>query len=279
MNEAGKKRSAFRRSRPNLRVAQTATAAEIMLYDEIGWFGITAEDFKRELDAITAPAITLRINSPGGDVFDSIAIANAVREHPATMTSRIDGVAASMASVIAIAADRVEIADNAFMMIHNPWTIVIGDADDMRKEADTLDKVTGSLVAAYAKKSGRDELEVTAAMDEETWFTAAEAVDFGLADEVLSEENEEAASVAALFDFSIFANVPPTLREHDDGHDPTIRELERALRDAGLSQVAAKQYIAAGRAAASQRDADEAAERDVPAEPEAKHSPIHIPGL
>jgi ATP-dependent Clp protease, protease subunit len=266
------KRSAFRRNRPNMRVAQTEKQAEILLYDEIGWFGIRADDFKRELDAVTAPDITLRINSPGGDVFDSLAIYNAIRAHPATVTTHVDGIAASMASVIALAGDKVVMADNAFMMIHHPWSIVLGNAADMRKEADVLDKVSGSLLSAYAEKTGRDGEELSALMDDETWFTAAEAVAFGIADEVFAEEEkQETAPLAALFDLSIFANVPKSLREQDDLGDPTIRDLERALRDAGLSQIAAKQYVAAGRTAASQRDVEEAGERDAPRELEQPH--------
>ena len=277
MNDKRAKRSAFHRGQPNLLVAQTETEAEILLYDEIGWWGITAKDFKRELDAVKAPNITLRINSPGGSVFDGLAIFNAVREHPATVTTRVDGLAASMASLIALAGDRVEIADNAFMMIHNPWSIAIGDANEMRKEADLLDKVASPVLAAYVEKTGQNEADIAALMDDETWFNADEALAIGLADEVLADKDEDedaAEQVAALFDLSVFANVPDRLTEPSE-HDPTVRELERALRDAGLSQIAAKQYIAAGRAAASQRDADEAEGRDVASEPEPPQSIRH----
>ncbi len=257
------KRSPFHRSQANLRVAQTATEAEILLYDEISFWGISAEAFKRELDSITAPVINLRINSPGGYVFDALAIYNAVRDHPSRVVSHIDGVAASMASVIALAADEVKMAENAFFMIHNPWSLVIGDSSDLRKEADLLDKVSGSLVMAYEQKTGKSLAEITAWMEAETWFTAAEASEAGFVDEIEGVESED--EIAALFDLSIFANVPDALTQ--ESAQPTIRDLERALRDAGLSQIAAKQYIAAGRAAAAQRDAEPAGERDVTPEP------------
>jgi ATP-dependent Clp protease, protease subunit len=267
MTESRVKRSPFRRGQAYLRVAQTETEAEILLYDEISMWGITAEAFKRELDAITAPKISVRINSPGGDVFDGIAIYNALREHPSAVTTHIDGVAASSASVVALAGEQVLMAENAFYMIHNPWAFVIGNSDDLRKEADVLDKVSGSLLMAYQQKTGKTADELRALMTDETWYTAAEAAEAGFVDEVVSAESKsEALAEAASFDLSIFANVPDGLAEAEQS-DPTIRDLERALRDAGLSQIAAKQYIAAGREAASQRDAEKPGGRDVAPEP------------
>lgn len=261
-------RSPFKRGSVGLRVAQTETEAEMLLYDEVSPWGVTAEAFKRELDSIKSEKLNLRINSPGGDVFDSLAIYNALREHPAEVTTYIDGLAASMASVIALAGDHVVAAERSFFMIHHPWSIVIGNAADMRKEADVLEKISGSMVSAYAERTGRDAAELTAWMDEETWFTAAEAQDAGFIDEVSAAKaaEEEALATAAAFDLSIFCHAPDVLL-HAEAHEPTVRDLERALRDAGLSQTAAKQYIAAGRAAAAQRDAEQAGERDVTPEP------------
>lgn len=278
MKETRARRSPFHRAQANFRVAQSEGATEILLYDEIGYFGVTAEDFRRELATVGTPEITLRINSPGGEIFDSIAIYNALREHPARVTTRIDGIAASMASVIALAGETVEIADNAFMMVHNPWSIVIGNAEDMRKEADILEKLGGSLVSAYVEKTGKDEAEVRALMDAETWLNADEAVAAGLADTVIGSGADEAMQAAALFDLSIFANLPDGLREQPK-HDPTTRELERALRDAGLSQVAAKAYVSAGREAATQRDAEEAEGRDVTSEPVHARTRTPVRGL
>ena len=259
-------RSPFKRHQANFSVAKADEETEILLYDEISWLGITADAFKRELDAIESPTINLRINSPGGDVFDGLAIYNALREHPAKVITHIDGVAASMASVIALAGDEVRMAENAFFMIHNPWSVVIGNAKDLRKEADLLDKVSGSLVMAYEKKSGVSAEELQGLMDDTTWLHADEAADMGFVDVVTGREDDE-SEIAACFDLSIFANVPDALTTPADAKDPTTRELERALRDAGLSQAAAKQYIAAGRAAATQRDVEVAEQRDVVSEP------------
>jgi ATP-dependent Clp endopeptidase proteolytic subunit ClpP len=266
VKEPRDKRSPFRRSQVNFRVALTETTAEILLYDEISWWGVTVEAFKRELDAITVPTINLRINSPGGDIFDSLAIYNALRDHPAHIVSHIDGLAASMASVIALAGDEVRMAENAFYMVHNPWVMVIGNADDLRKEADLLEKVTGSLVMAYAEKTGKGTDEIGAWMDSETWFTAADALDAGFVDAVVVKDKADDLAAAASFDLAIFGNVPDALLEEQRA-DPTIRDLERALRDAGLSQIAAKQYIAAGRAAASRRDVERDGARDATPQP------------
>ena len=187
------------------------SAPEILLYDEIGFWGITAEEFRRELAAIDAPTIHLRINSPGGEVFDGMAIFNALREHPAHVITHIDGLAASMASIVALAADEVRMAENAFLMIHEPWSLVIGNAADLRKEAQVLDKLSGAMAGIYRLASGATDEQVLAWMGEETWFSAAEALDAGFAHEVLSEEPEAIKQAAALFDLSVFAHVPDVL--------------------------------------------------------------------
>ena len=263
------KRSPFRRSVAGLRVdAAVKDEVDILLYDEIGFWGITAADFRRELDGIKASTINLRLNSPGGDVFDGIAIYNALREHPAKVITHIDGVAASMASMIALAGDEVRMAENGFLMIHNPWAMVVGNADDLRKEAELLDQISGSMLMAYEAKSPATSEQIKDWMADETWFTAADAKEAGFVDEVIGVESDDEAlaSVAATFDLSIYAHVPAAL-SGAESHEPTVRDLERALRDAGLSQIAAKQFVSAGRAVAEQRDVAEAGERDVTPEP------------
>ena len=226
----------FRRSsRPNggparswysIRAAANDTA-EILIYDEIGYWGVTADDFVRELRSLDAKNITLRLNSPGGDVFDGLAIYNALRSHPATIVTQIDGIAASMASVIAMAGDTVTAYDASFLMIHNPWGFVIGDYNDMRKMAAALEKTAGVLAHAYASKTGKSDDAMAALMDAETWFTAAEAAEIGLVDTVI-EDGESAAAAAAKFDLSAFGNVPASLRgassdQHQDPPDNGIR--------------------------------------------------------
>lgn len=157
---------------------------EIAIHDEIGMFGVTARDFIRDLKAIDTPKITVSINSPGGAVFDALPIYNALIRHDAEITTRVEGLAASAASVITMAGDRVVMPENAFLMIHNPWSFSIGDANEMRQQADLLDKVSASLISTYRNKTGMEDIEIAAMLDAETWLSAEEAVEFGFADEI-----------------------------------------------------------------------------------------------
>jgi ATP-dependent Clp protease protease subunit len=184
-----------------------ARGAEIVIYDEIGAFGIPAKAFLDELKELGPVAdLTVRINSPGGSVFDGIAIYNALKRHDARITVWVDGIAASIASVIAMAGDEVVMPENAMLMIHDPSALVIGTAADMRGMADALDKMKAGMVAAYRDKSGRDDAEIEALMQAEAWLSAEEAVDLGLADRV-----EQPVRMAAHFDLSRFRNPPPQL--------------------------------------------------------------------
>lgn len=170
-------------------------SVEIYVYDEIGFWGITAKEFARDLKELDPKdGIDLRINSPGGSVTDGIAIYNLLKRHKATVNVFVDGVAASMASVIAMAGDTITIPENALMMIHNPWGGAMGDADEMRKTADLLDKMKKALLSAYADKTGLDDDEISSMMDAETWMTGAEAVEKGFA-----TQTSDAVELAATF--------------------------------------------------------------------------------
>lgn len=159
--------------------------AVIRIYDEISWYGVNALDFANALDGVTAAAIRVDINSPGGDVFDGIAIYNALRNHPATVTTRVDGLAASIASIIAQAGDRRLIQASGQMMIHNAWGLTVGDNRDHADMAKLLQQQDAVLAGIYAARSGRDADEFRDLMNAETWFTADAAVAAGLADEVI----------------------------------------------------------------------------------------------
>lgn len=185
--------------------------AELMIYDEIGGWGITAKQFARDLQALgKVGTITARIHSPGGDVFEGMAIYNMIKGHPAHKVCYIDGLAASMASVIAMAFDEIIIPENAMMMIHKPWGGTLGDADDMRKYADLLDKVEGNLVGAYQQKTGLPEDELHVLLAAETWLTGREAVEKGFAN-TLTDPLQMAASLNSkrLKDFT---NMPEHLK-------------------------------------------------------------------
>jgi ATP-dependent protease ClpP protease subunit len=160
--------------------------AEILIYDDIGpeeWGGVSAKAVKAQLDAMPdADQIVVRINSPGGDVFDGFAIYNLLKQHPAHITVKVDGMAASAASVIAMAGDTIEMASNARMMIHNPWTLAVGDSAEMRKKAELLDQIKESIVATYKARVKMEEADIAEAMDSEWWFGAKAAIEHGFAD-------------------------------------------------------------------------------------------------
>jgi ATP-dependent Clp protease, protease subunit len=229
------------------RIEAAGREATVYVYDYIGWMGVEAEPFVRAVAALDVDTIHVRINSPGGDVFEGRAIANALKNHKANVVCHVDGLAASIASIIAIAGDEVRMAEGSFLMIHNPWVFAIGDANDLRELADTLDKVGASLRDTYAARSGQDPDEVQAMMDDETWMSAEEAVEMGFADAA-----EGAASGAsASYDLSVFDHAPEKLAAAAKGpqkasRPPTIRECETRLRDElGLSHTEARRAAAA----------------------------------
>jgi len=183
--------------------------AELLIYDEIGAYGVSAKSFLAELGELDSKApLELRLNSPGGSVFDAVAIYNALQRHEGAVTVTIDGIAASAASYIAMAGDTVVMPENAFLMIHDPSGVVMGNAGDMRSMAEALDKIAGSLVRGYATKSGKPDEGIAALMAAETWLDAADALELGLADKVI-----EPVRIAASFDITRFRNAPADLVE------------------------------------------------------------------
>lgn len=176
---------------------------EIFIYDEIGYFGHTAKGFADDLGEITADELTVHLNSPGGDIFDGLAIYQALKNHSAKVTVHVDGLAASIASVIAMAADHLVMAPKATMMIHDGWSMSVGSAQDMRKMADLLDKQSDIIASVYADRTGQPADFWRDRMRDETWYNAQEALDAGLVDEV---EGQEKKTAEEPFDLSVFAH-------------------------------------------------------------------------
>ena len=186
-----------------------ASGTEVLIYDEIGAYGVTAKGFLAELGALPDDAaIDLRLNSPGGSVFDAVAIYNALKRHEGEITVWIDGIAASAASYIAMAGDTIIMPENAFLMIHDPSGLVMGTAEDMRSTAEALDKVKGSLIQGYAAKSGKADEEIAALMADETWLDTKDALALGFIDRIA-----EPVKLAASFDVARFRNAPPEVVE------------------------------------------------------------------
>jgi ATP-dependent Clp endopeptidase proteolytic subunit ClpP len=226
--------------------ARAEAEADVFLYDEIGGFGVNARDFISQIRASGAKKINLRINSPGGSVFDGLAIFNFLKEQDVTV--QVDGLAASIASIIAMAGKEVRIASNGFLMIHNPWGGAMGDSEEMRQTADLLDKIRDSLVGTYAKKTGKDEETIKRWMDEETWFSAEEAKEHGFVD-TITDEVAFSASVRSFKKAPAILNKPSTTApdaakrafrkgiqqvedgKAGDGLEPTTIKEARALAD------------------------------------------------
>lgn len=215
--------------------------AEVYIYDEIGYFGVTANDFVRDLKNITQGTINLHLNTPGGEVFDGIAIYNSLKAHKATVNVIVDGLAASIGSVIAMAGDRVSMAPHSKMMIHEAMAMAIGNAADMTKMAERLDATSQNIADIYAEKAGGDPAEWRSTMKAETWYTDQQAVDAGLADEISRRGDSSESNDLKVFDLSIFRNVPgaatETAREPTpvvDGPSLARRELEAAIARVSL---------------------------------------------
>ena len=191
----------------------------------------SAAGFRNALKSLgDVKSINLHINSPGGSVFEGIAIYNMLKQNSARINVYIDGLAASIASVIAMSGDAIFMPSNSMMMVHNPWVMAIGNANELRKQADDLDQITKSSVQTYLAKAGDklDEKTLTQLMDDETWLTAQEAVDYGLADEVM-EPNKAVASINKQF-VSRYRHVPEQLikqAEHDDSKLNSEQNLEQ----------------------------------------------------
>lgn len=224
-NRAGSIERPLRLARPRAQLKQgrqdwyritnkAANSAELYIYDEIGYWGISASDLVNELKSLDVSTIELRINSPGGEVFDGMAIFNALKGHKATVNVTIDGLAASAASFIAMSGDHITMNRGSQMMIHDGMALVAGNAAEMREMADMLDRTSDSIAALYAEAAGargqsssvshwRDQMRA------ESWYGPAEAVKAGLADEMAGPD--ASATPANTWDLSIFPNWPGTL--------------------------------------------------------------------
>jgi ATP-dependent Clp protease protease subunit len=219
--------------------------AEVMIYGDIGggWWdeGITGESISKEIAALDADTINVRINSGGGLVFEGLAIYNALARHSSKIVMHVDSIAASIASVILMAGDEIHIAEGAQVMIHKPWSGLYGDANALRKEAEILDKLEKGIIDIYAARTGADRADLESWVGAETWFTGQEAVDAGFADAMTPAKKKKAASSAML---NLFKNTPQNLLASADA--PEIREFEAFLRDGeGLSNAQAKRIAAA----------------------------------
>lgn len=166
------------------------TIADVMIYDEIGFWGVTAADFVQELQGLEATTINVHVNSPGGDVFDGLAIYNTLKQSSAQINMIVEGLAASAASFIVMAGDDIQIARNAMMMIHDAAGLVYGNAAEMSTMADLLNKTSDNVADIYSQRAGGSTADWRAVMQEETWYSSAEALAAGLVDSVQAVDGE-----------------------------------------------------------------------------------------
>lgn len=244
-----RKTSAIRANRHEIENKQNEATA--YLYGDIGgWFGIDHQEWIKEFNAIEASTIHLRIDSSGGDIFAARAMKTAIMQHKAKVVAHIDGLAASAASFLAMGADEIEIVDGGFFMIHRAMSgfdilgyFNIDDLDelisDITKERDLHVKINESIAADYVKRTGNSKEVVLSWMAAETWFTAKEAIDNKFADRLYDGDPVEGS-----YDLSIFAKVPEEIKNRNT--KMSKRTLEKALRDAGLTNKEAKKILAEG---------------------------------
>ena len=247
-------------------LAEGDTTAQIDIYDEIDWlWGVTSRDFRNSLKALpeSVKTIDLHINSPGGDVYEALAIMNSLRQYDAKVVTTIDGYAASSAGFIAVgASDELIVAENAEIMAHLPWAVMIGDADEMRKMADDLDRIGKNIASIFQARAGGKLDDWVSILTAETWWSADEAVEAGIADKVLKAPKRDAKNSARdRFNLSVFnhagrSNAPapripqahnetplPVEAEAPKEKEPTVALSESALTKLGLDAEADENAI------------------------------------
>ena len=206
---------------------------DISLHDEVGLWGISAADFIAELrQSKDVKSINLSIHSPGGSVLDGLAIYNSLKGHPAKVFGHVEGIAASAASFILMAADVITMPEDAFIMIHNAHGGAMGDAEDLREMADIIEKLQNTILNIYEKRTGHDRESLSAMMHAETWLTANEAMEFGFVDTV-TNKMEVAAKINV---FSKHFKTMPVENTNEVQAIETITDFEKFLRDSGISK-------------------------------------------
>lgn len=196
-------------------------ATDVYVYDEIGRYAISGAMFASALQAIDTPVINLYVNSPGGQVDHGKAIYNALKRHPARVVATVDGMAASIASLIVQAADDRIMADGASMMIHEPYVLALGDTATLQQAIDYLNVEGDAIAEIYAARAGGTGEEWRTRMKKgETWYGPQDAVDAGLADRATNAESKPAAALSPMFNLSMFKNVPEWVKNATQTHDP-----------------------------------------------------------
>jgi ATP-dependent Clp protease protease subunit len=215
---------------------KTETTAEILLYGVIGesYFeeGITGKAFAEEMKKIPASVkeIHLRVNSPGGSVFDGMTIYEKLRAHKAKKIAYIDGMAASIASIIIMACDEIVVGDGSMVMIHKPMSGVFGNSIEMERTINILDKIEEQMISIYAKKTGLSRLEISKALADETWYTSDEAIEVGFANSKFKAE-ETLRLVASAMESGKWFQKAPQIKSQNELVREKLREFNNKAKD------------------------------------------------
>ncbi len=220
--------------RPCFKFTAAAKADEpetLSIYDEIGFRGVQAKDFTRDLSAVKSKVLNVEINSPGGDVFAGLAIYNALKGSGKEIVVKVMGVAASAASLVMMAGDKRIMPKNTFTMVHNPWSFAMGNADELRETADTLDKIGEALQATYVAATGQSEEKIKELLSKDTWLTAEESLELGFATEVIED-----VKVKAAFDMDR-ADLPDAVKAIYAKESPAPEPKDEEIQDSDDSSV------------------------------------------
>lgn len=242
--------------RPCFNFTASANKTPVLsLMDEIGFWGMQSKDFRDQLSKVEGDSLIVEIDSPGGDVFAGLAMYNMLKNSGKTITTRVAGVAASAASIVAMAGDEIEMPANTFMMVHNPWGVVVGNADDMREQADVLDKIGNSLTNTYVARTGRSEDEIKAMLAKDTWLTADECLEQGFCTKITDKIEAQAKfdmdradlpeNVRAVYAARRQANPPAPAASTVMPPADLAEELTALCKTSGLEAYAAQFIVAA----------------------------------
>jgi len=214
--------------------AKKGKSTDIFIYDEIGVHGITAKSFLQDLKDLGGKDITLHINSTGGDVFEGQAIYTSLKNYTGKVTAKIEGLAASMATVIALAADTIEMTSNSLFMIHSPMSNVFGNKSQMRKQINALEKVEATMLKVYSKRTGLDEDKISYMLDSETWLSADEAKEMGFVDSISGK-----VEIVAKYDITGFENktAEEILTTFGNEHIKTEKQMDEATMKNWFTEI------------------------------------------
>lgn len=216
--------------------AEGTGPAVVYLYGRIGqdWFGDgnASKEFAQELDALSPRDIDLRVNSEGGDVFEGYAIYSALNRYPGRVTAYVDGLAASAASFLIMASNEIVMGEASYLMIHDAWALAAGNAEELREIAQRLDSIDSQMADIYSRRASKSDEDIREAMAAETWFTAQEAVEWGLADRI--DESLKAAACISRDAAKLFGSVPDGIDIDDQPLIADTQEVEGTRQEPGL---------------------------------------------